>query len=241
MVNLYKNGKAAEIFEKYSLSMKKLILISTLLFSFNGWAEDCRNASKYNEKLKMNFPIIVGKPYCVMGPYSVDDSEMIADWWVESNELNILLNNIRVGRDIDLLLYGFNDGLKQSLSSRIDNINTVNFIKRFASDGQLILSVNKRLNELKSKEVNVESAQICIAIIREAKNRAKAQNQEEVYKFLSFMSLKAYLAFKKEHQQLNDKSLDKAFKVNQKEYESKIDECIDFWKVSDRLHPDWEV
>ena len=221
--------------------MKKLILISALLFSFNGWAEDCRNASEYNEKLKMSFPIVVGKTYCVMGPYSIDDSEMIADWWVENSELNILLNNIRVGRDIDLLFYGFNDGLKQSLSSRIDNINTVNFIKRFASDGQPIYSANKRLNELKSKEVNVETAQICIAIIREAQNRAKAQNQEELHEFLSFMSLKAYFAFKKEHPQLNDKSLDKAFKKNQNKYQSKIDECIDFWKVSDRLHSDWEI
>ena len=86
----------------------------------------------------MNFPIIVGKPYCVMGPYSIDDYEMIADWWVENSELNILLNNIRVGRDIDLLFYGFNDGLKQSISSRIDNINTVNFINRWEKGGEVI-------------------------------------------------------------------------------------------------------
>ena len=156
--------------------MKQIILL-LLLFSQSGYALDCRSASKYNEKADFTFTVIVGKPYCAMGPFSKQDYVLIADWWVENNELNILLNNIRSNRDIDISFYGYDNNLKKSLSSKIDGVDSVNYIKRFDKNGQPIIKENQRLNELKSREIDIKYAQICATFLREAIRDANGNDQ----------------------------------------------------------------
>ena len=218
--------------------MKKLILL-LLLFSQSGYALDCRNASKYNEKADFTFTVTVGKPYCVMGPFSKEDYEFIADWWVDDDELNILLNNIRSNRDIDISFYGYNSMLKKSLSSKIDGVNSVNYIKRFNKNGQPILKANKRLNELKSLEVDIKYAQICASFLREAMRDANGNDQKSVASFLNTVQEKLYKAYKRNTRKLRTKALDKVLKKNQELYDKEINQCIDLWKVSDRRHKSW--
>ena len=114
---------------------KHLLLILLGFGAFNVFAE-CRYEKKYYPKIDRYMDILVGDAQCVMKGIMSDDS-MIAGYWIEdkSNTMFVAVNNIRAGRDIDIDFYGFDRNYEQSLADKIDNIETVKFIKRFSYNG----------------------------------------------------------------------------------------------------------
>ena len=116
--------------------MKHLtITLLTLLMSM-GALGGCIEKDEYNAKLDFTFKKLYGTHTCVLDDIMKDDS-MIAGYWLEdrSKTLFIVINNIRVGRDIDLDTYGYNQKYLQGLSKRIDDAEDIQFKRRFSYNG----------------------------------------------------------------------------------------------------------
>ena len=111
------------------------ITLLTLLMSM-GALGDCIEKDEYNAKLDFTFKRLYGTHTCVLDDIMKDDT-MIAGYWLEdrSKTLFIVINNIRVGRDIDLDTYGYNQKYLQELSKRIDDAEDIQFKRRFSYNG----------------------------------------------------------------------------------------------------------
>ena len=74
---------------------------------------------------------------------------MLAGYWFEEKTatLFIVINNIRVGKDIDLDYYGFNENYINSLLKRIDNAKAIKLRRRFSYDGSIQPQIELRLEE----------------------------------------------------------------------------------------------
>ena len=119
--------------KKDSSSQKSKDLANSNLNSTRTANGNCRYEKKYYPKIDRYMDIMVGDAQCVMKGIMSDD-QMIAGYWIEdkSNTMFVAVNNIRAGRDIDMDFYGFNRNYENSLADKIDNIETVKFIKRFS-------------------------------------------------------------------------------------------------------------
>jgi len=124
-----------------------IIALLTLLVSMGAWG-DCIEKKEYNAKLDFNFKKLYGTHDCVLDDIMKDDS-MIAGYWLEerSKTLFIVINNIRVGRDIDLDAYGYNQKYLQGLSKRIDDAEDIQFKRRFSYNGAEQPQIEKVLRQ----------------------------------------------------------------------------------------------
>ncbi|MDA9044892.1 hypothetical protein N9H95_03220 [Gammaproteobacteria bacterium] len=126
--------------------MKKLlalILLSPLLIA------ECRNEPKYFPKLDYYMDRLVGDASCVMADI-INDDAMIAGYWIEdkTRTMFIAINNIRVGRDIDIEKYGYTELYKSNLLDRVEYIKKIKFVKRFSYDGSIQPQIELKLNEM---------------------------------------------------------------------------------------------
>tara|TARA_B110000908_G_C9999549_1_gene333504 strand:+ start:76 stop:429 length:354 start_codon:yes stop_codon:yes gene_type:complete len=109
---------------------------------------ECRNEPKYFPKIDTYIDRLVGDASCVM-PGVLEDDLMIAGYWIEetTKTMFIAINNIRAGRDIDIDFYGYNNKYKESMLEKVENIDSIEFLKRFSYNGAIKPQVELRLNE----------------------------------------------------------------------------------------------
>lgn len=126
--------------------MKKLSALFLILPIFI--SAECRQVPIYEAKYDFTWYQTHGTHDCVMAGLMKDD-EMIAGYWLEekTKTLFIAINNIRVGKDIDLDRYGFNQSYIDSLLKTIDDIESVKLLRRFTYDGSTQPQIELRLNE----------------------------------------------------------------------------------------------
>ena len=79
----------------------------------------------------------------------MEAEDMLAGFWFEekTETLFIVINNIRVGKDIELDYYGFNQNYIDSLLNKIDNVKAIKLQRRFSYDGSIQPQVELRLEE----------------------------------------------------------------------------------------------
>ena len=58
----------------------------------------------------------------------------------------IAINNIRAGRDIDIGFDGYDDRYKTSMLEKIENISSIQFVKRFSYNGATQPQIEMRLD-----------------------------------------------------------------------------------------------
>ena len=130
--------------------MKKLctfLLIGFCCMSLHA-ISDCKTEKEYWPKVNMYVDNIVGTHDCVMEPVMKADS-MLAGYWVEekTKTLFLVINNIRMGKDIDLDYYGFNDKYRESLLKDITDIEDVKLLRRYIWDGSSQPQIENNLSK----------------------------------------------------------------------------------------------
>ena len=109
---------------------------------------DCKTVKEYWPKVNMYVDNIVGTHDCVMEPVMKADS-MLAGYWVEdkTKTLFLVINNIRMGKDIDLDYYGFNDKYRESLLKDMTDIEDVKLLRRYTWDGSSQPQIENNLSK----------------------------------------------------------------------------------------------
>lgn len=142
---------------------------------------------------------LVGDASCVMADIMNDDA-MIAGYWVEdkTKTMFIAINNIRVGRDIDLERYGYTELYKSNLLERVEYIQKIKFVKRFSYDGSIQPQIELKLNEMngnskgsstKSKELKQDNSpsQSSNTNSKSVDLKCDYKNPDEEYYFYNYL------------------------------------------------------
>ena len=128
--------------------MKKLLLFCFTFFLISHLNAECRKVAVYEAKYDFTWYQTHGSYDCVLAEQMEADDMLAGFWFEEKTEtLFIVINNIRVGKDIDLDYYGFNQNYIDSLLNKIDNVKAIKLQRRFSYDGSLQPQVELRLEE----------------------------------------------------------------------------------------------
>ena len=128
--------------------MKKLLLFYLTFFLTSHLNAECRKVAVYEAKYDFTWYQTHGSYECVLAEQMEADDMLAGFWFEEKTEtLFIVINNIRVGKDIDLDYYGFNKNYIDSLLNKIDNVKAIKLQRRFSYDGSIQPQVELRLEE----------------------------------------------------------------------------------------------
>ena len=129
--------------------MKRIILAALVgvLVSGPAWAE-CRIVEKYNKKAKHTFQEKVGDRHCVVKDWMASD-KMVLGYWLEGSTLNIVVQNIRNFKDIDLAFYGFTDSAAKSIAKKVDEAKQVRFVKMYNRLGIPNLEIKQKMEHMR--------------------------------------------------------------------------------------------
>ena len=130
------------------LKMNKVLASLLFLLMHESAYSECRKVPIYEAKYDFTWYQTHGSYDCVLAE-QMESDDMLAGYWFEEKPgtLFIVINNIRVGKDIDLDYYGFNENYINSLLKRIDNAKAIKLRRRFSYDGSVQPQIELRLEE----------------------------------------------------------------------------------------------
>ena len=105
---------------------------------------DCRTVAKYNKKIDMTIKVKHGDRHCVIRDWMAKD-HMVLGYWLDASTLNIVINNIRNQKDIDLAFYGFNKFQGANIAEQIDEAKKVRFVKMYSKFGIPRAEIEKKM------------------------------------------------------------------------------------------------